>query len=112
MSWRLAERLNRRPSNKSDKHCEIDRMGNFLAYFCRNTGVTVLSAVGMAPAATSGPKRRHCNVHNGLTRSTRRPTATLAVCLHPRPGWSNSHPRLRNRTKVSLPDRSGVRWLR
>jgi hypothetical protein len=39
-----------------------------------------------APAATSGPKHRHCNVHNGLTRSTSGPTATLAVCLHPRPG--------------------------
>lgn len=36
-------------------------------------------------AATSGPKHRHCNVHSGLTRNTCGPTASLAVCLHPRP---------------------------
>src|SRR5271163_2398271 len=37
-------------------------------------------------AATCGPKYRHCNVHNELTRSTCGSTASLAACLHPRPG--------------------------
>src|ERR1700728_4436096 len=37
-------------------------------------------------AATFGPKHRPCNVHNELTRSTCVPTASLAACLHPRPG--------------------------
>jgi hypothetical protein len=37
-------------------------------------------------AATSGPKHRRCNVHNGLTREPRGPTASLAAGLHPRPG--------------------------
>lgn len=36
-------------------------------------------------AATSGPKHRRCHVHSGLTRNTCGPTASLAVCLHPRP---------------------------
>ena len=35
-------------------------------------------------AATSGPKHRRCNVHNGLI--TNGPTASLAVVLYPRPG--------------------------
>src|SRR5215211_3314465 len=52
---------------------------------CYLAGVTVLSAVDIA-AATSGPKHRRCNVHNGLTRKTCGPTASLAACLHPRPG--------------------------
>ncbi len=37
-------------------------------------------------AATSGPKHRRCNVHNGLACNARGPTASLAAGLHPRPG--------------------------
>ncbi len=37
-------------------------------------------------AATSGPKHRRCNVHNGLTWHARGPTTSLAARLHPRPG--------------------------
>jgi hypothetical protein len=36
-------------------------------------------------AATSGPKRGRCDVHNGLTCGARSPTASLAVSPHPRP---------------------------
>ena len=63
-----------------------------LAYFCRYTAITVLSAVGNS-AATSGPKHRHCNVHNGLTRITCGPTATsqFACTLAP-VGNSSSAP--------------------
>jgi hypothetical protein len=43
-------------------------------------------------AATSGPKHRRCNVHNGLTCNARGPTASLAASLHPRPGGQPSHP--------------------
>lgn len=37
-------------------------------------------------AATSGPKHRRCNVHNGLAWNARGPTASFAASLHPRPG--------------------------
>jgi hypothetical protein len=37
-------------------------------------------------AATSGPKHRRCNVHNGLTQKRRGPTPSLAAGLYPRPG--------------------------
>jgi len=37
-------------------------------------------------AATSGPKHRRCNIHNGLTCTAHGPTASLAASLHPRPG--------------------------
>jgi len=43
-------------------------------------------------AATSGPKHRRCNVHNGLACDARGPTASLAASLHPRPGGQPSHP--------------------
>ena len=46
-------------------------------------------------AATSGPKHRRCNVHNGLTWKPHGPTASLAVRLHPRPGGQPSHPHCR-----------------
>ena len=52
-------------------------------------------------AATSGPKHRHCNVHNGLTRMTCRPTATLAICLHPRPGGQLSPAPAQSRECIS-----------
>ena len=44
-------------------------------------------------AASSGPKHRRCNVHNGLTCNARGPTASLAASLHLRPGGQPSHPR-------------------
>ena len=37
-------------------------------------------------AATSGPKHRHCNVHNGLTWNPCGPMASFADGLYPRPG--------------------------
>ena len=46
-------------------------------------------------AATSGPKHRRCNVHNGLSWKPRGPTASLAASLHPRPGGQPSHPHCR-----------------
>ena len=37
-------------------------------------------------AATSGPKHRRCNVHNGLTCTARGPRPSVAASLHPRGG--------------------------
>ena len=73
-----------------------------------------------APAATSGPKHRHCNVHNGLTRMYVRPNGHPRSLPAPSPRWATHHPRLRSRANVSLQDkvrdfagprRSGARWL-
>jgi hypothetical protein len=45
-----------------------------------------------ALAATSGSKRRRCNVHNELTCFARGSRPSLAASLHPRPGGQPSHP--------------------
>ena len=46
-------------------------------------------------AATSGPKHRRCNVHNGLAWYSMWPKALLRSRLHPRPVGQPSHPRRR-----------------
>ena len=46
-------------------------------------------------AATSGPKHRRCNVHNGLACTARGPRPSVAASLHPRPGGQPSHPHCR-----------------
>jgi hypothetical protein len=57
-----------------------------LAYFCRYTGVTVLSAVGKLPpqhlVRSTGTAMSTTGSHG--VRAAQRPP--LAVCLHPRPG--------------------------
>ena len=59
-------------------------------------------------AATSGPKHRRCNVHNGLTWKPHGPTASLAASLHPRPGGQPSHPRARPAARM-YPGRPAMR---
>src|SRR5277367_2438238 len=61
-------------------------------------------------AATSGPKHRRCNVHNGLAWYCMRPKAHLRSRLRPRPVGQPSHPRRRSGW-ISVWDSSGGRRL-
>ena len=61
-------------------------------------------------AATSGPKHRRCNVHNGLAWYCMRPKAHLRSRLRPRPVGQPSHPRRRSGW-ISVWDSLGGRRL-
>ena len=73
-------------------------------YFCRYAGVTVLSAVGKAPpqhlVRSTGTAMSTTGSHG--VRAAQRPPSQFACTLAP---VGNSHPRLRNRANVSLPDK-------
>jgi len=75
-----------------------------LAYFCRYTGVTVLSAVGKLPpqhrVRSTGTAMSTTGSHG--VRAAQRPPSQL---LAPSPRWATHHPRLRSRANVSLQDK-------
>jgi hypothetical protein len=79
----------------SSKHKALDSTGSFsnrasvvndILLFVVAFAGSRFSTRSACAAATSGPKHRRCNVHNGLTCNARGPTASLAASLHPRPG--------------------------
>jgi hypothetical protein len=100
---RDAERAGRQPAawplDDQGRPCEAPHHGCIRMPFSNRVSVVnVLLRVAIAfagsrfstrsayAAATSGPKRRRCNVHNELACNARGSTASLAASLHPRPG--------------------------
>src|ERR1700689_5413861 len=75
-----------------------------LAYLCRYTGVTVLSAVGKAPpqhlVRSTGTAMSTTGSHG--IRAAQRPPSQFACTLAP---VGNSHPRQRNRASEALQDK-------